>query len=140
MPISAGIFVNLYAVKMVYSGQSCYVGAGNIVLSLSMYTSYFVLFCLFFYNTYLNKPEDKSKVKYLVILTVFNVFCAFSYYPCWKVLKTFHGFLRVWLYLTSNQHWINVAQWVGPIFKLAECLFQCLNAHWSWRSFIVVNE
>eukprot|EP00116_Pleurobrachia_bachei_P003787 sb/3464049/ len=35
----AGISVNLYAVKMLYSGESCYVGITHIVLSLSMYTS-----------------------------------------------------------------------------------------------------
>ena len=57
-----GIFVNVYAVKMLYSGESCYVGVANIVLSLCMYSSYFALFCVFFFNTYLNKHEGKAKV------------------------------------------------------------------------------
>jgi len=55
----AGISVNLYAVKMLYSGESCYVGITHIVLSLSMYTSYCILFCNFFIKTYLSKPKEK---------------------------------------------------------------------------------
>ena len=54
-----GISVNLYALKMLYSGESCYVGITHIVLSLSMYTSYCILFCNFFIKTYLTKPKEK---------------------------------------------------------------------------------
>jgi len=59
----AGIFVNVYALKMVVQGESCYVGTTNIYLSLCMYGSYFILFCNFFINTYLRKPKDKVKVE-----------------------------------------------------------------------------
>lgn len=42
---------------MLYKGESCYVGITNIVVSLIMYSSYFVLFCNFFIQTYVNKKK-----------------------------------------------------------------------------------
>ena len=68
----SGIFVNVYALKMVYRGESCYVGITNIYLSLAMYCSYFVLFCNFFLNTYLRRPKDKVKVGGYVYYFSFN--------------------------------------------------------------------
>jgi len=53
----AGIFVNIKALTMLYKGESCYVGITNIVVSLIMYSSYFVLFCNFFIQTYVNKKK-----------------------------------------------------------------------------------
>jgi elongation of very long chain fatty acids protein 6 len=58
----AGIFVNVYALKMLYSSESCYVGITNIVISLLMYASYFVLFSVFFRDSYLKKRSETSKL------------------------------------------------------------------------------
>lgn len=54
--------------KMLYAGESCYVNITHIVLSFTMYSSYFVLFCNFFAKTYLTskKPADKVNILYWI--------------------------------------------------------------------------
>ena len=69
----AGISVNLYAMKMLYSGENCYVEMKNIVISFLMYFSYFILFCNFFIKTYLKK-NDKVKVSDMIYTIHYTVF------------------------------------------------------------------
>ena len=46
--------------QMKQSGLECGVSYQNINYSLLMYTSYFVLFARFFYNTYLSNEQKKQ--------------------------------------------------------------------------------
>jgi len=54
-----GCLVNVWAYQMKQSGLECGVSHQNINYSLLMYTSYFVLFARFFYNTYLSNDQKK---------------------------------------------------------------------------------
>eukprot|EP00092_Neocalanus_flemingeri_P003708 GFUD01003984.1.p1 GENE.GFUD01003984.1~~GFUD01003984.1.p1 ORF type:complete len:405 (-),score=105.45 GFUD01003984.1:141-1355(-) len=59
-----GCVVNYTAYTFKRRGVKCGVSDTNLQLSLLMYTSYFVLFARFFYNTYFNKCEKgKEEVK-----------------------------------------------------------------------------
>nr|WDS84447.1 elongation of very long chain fatty acids protein 6 [Apocyclops royi] len=56
-----GCLVNVWAYQIKEAGQECGVSHQNINLSLLMYTSYFVLFARFFYNTYLANDSGTKK-------------------------------------------------------------------------------
>jgi len=63
-----GCVVNYTAYTFKSAGMKCGVSDMNLQLSLLMYTSYFVLFARFFYNTYFNKREKgKEEMKHLTI-------------------------------------------------------------------------
>jgi len=64
-----GCFVNYTAYKYKLQGMKCGVSETNLKLSLLMYSSYFVLFARFFYNTYMQAHGSKSKAKCNINLT-----------------------------------------------------------------------
>jgi len=55
----AGCIVNIYAYQYKQQGHLCSISSTNIVLSLALYASYFVLFAHFFYVTYVKKKSKK---------------------------------------------------------------------------------
>jgi len=57
-----GCLVNTTAYMLKRRGVQCGVSDTNLQLSLLMYTSYFVLFARFFYNTYFKKRDFEKKV------------------------------------------------------------------------------
>src|SRR5581483_2922808 len=54
-----GVTVNVYGYLSQGRGEKCDVSDENIQLSLLMYSSYFVLFVRFFYNSYIGKRNKK---------------------------------------------------------------------------------
>ena len=48
------------------NGLPCHVSDENIKASLLMYASYFVLFCKFFYNSYMAKMKDARAARLAV--------------------------------------------------------------------------
>merc|ERR1719348_1327147 len=58
-----GCIVNYMAFQFKQNGMECGVSDTNLKLSLIMYTSYFVLFARFFYNTYLGSNNRKKRRK-----------------------------------------------------------------------------
>lgn len=58
----AGCIVNMAAYYYKQKGYSCDTSNSNIVLSLMLYVSYFILFANFFYTAYLTK-SSKGKAK-----------------------------------------------------------------------------
>jgi len=56
-----GCIVNYMAYQFKQNGMECGVSNTNLKLSLIMYTSYFVLFARFFYNTYFCNTKGKSE-------------------------------------------------------------------------------
>jgi elongation of very long chain fatty acids protein 6 len=58
----AGCIVNLAAFNYKQEGYSCDTSNTNIILSLALYASYFILFAQFFYVTYLRK-DTRRKIK-----------------------------------------------------------------------------
>jgi len=57
-----GVTVNVYAYHAKNNGLDCVISYRNILSSLLMYSSYFVLFAIFFYNAYLNKSNKSARV------------------------------------------------------------------------------
>lgn len=55
----AGCIVNVMAYKYNQEGYLCSTTQTNIILSLLLYASYFILFAHFFYITYLQKKPKK---------------------------------------------------------------------------------
>jgi len=58
-----GCLVNYIAYTLKKRGVECGVSNTNLKMSLLMYTSYFVLFARFFYNTYFRRRETGMKVE-----------------------------------------------------------------------------
>jgi elongation of very long chain fatty acids protein 6 len=57
-----GCIVNVAAYNYKQKGYLCVTPNANIVLSLALYASYFILFAHFFYITYLRK-DSKRQIK-----------------------------------------------------------------------------
>jgi elongation of very long chain fatty acids protein 6 len=57
----AGCVVNVSAFNYKQEGYSCSTSNINIILSLALYASYFLLFAHFFYTTYLRKDSKRKK-------------------------------------------------------------------------------
>ena len=58
----AGCIVNVSVFNYKQDGYSCNTSDTNVMLSLALYASYFILFAHFFYVTYLRK-DSKRKTK-----------------------------------------------------------------------------
>ena len=56
-----GIVVNVQAYNVFQKGQPCQQSKSNLICSLLMYASYFVLFVKYFYNAYMT-PKRRTKV------------------------------------------------------------------------------
>lgn len=56
-----GCTVNIWAAQYLEEHQPCHVSNTNIKLSIAMYFSYFILFARFFYKSYLDTSNRKSK-------------------------------------------------------------------------------
>lgn len=53
-----GLLVNTWTLQTKQNGLPCHVSDENIKASLLMYASYFVLFCKFFFDSYMSKRRD----------------------------------------------------------------------------------
>ena len=60
MQMVIGTGINIWTYHLKSQGKDCQQSYRNLHYSLLMYSSYFVLFSIFFYNTYI-KPKPKSK-------------------------------------------------------------------------------
>jgi len=61
-----GLLVNAWTMQSKQNGLPCHVSDENIKASLLMYASYFVLFCKFFYDTYMSKMKNARSTSTLV--------------------------------------------------------------------------
>jgi len=61
-----GLLVNAWTMQSKQNGLPCHVSDENIKASLLMYASYFVLFCKFFYDTYMSKMKNARSASALV--------------------------------------------------------------------------
>jgi len=56
-----GVAVNVHAYQSLQNGVACDVNERNVILSLMMYASYFILFARFFYKSYVTSRDEKTR-------------------------------------------------------------------------------